>query len=190
MWIFSEKPFNGQFDWIVPPMDWVCTCLYYNIVNDAVRLPTYISADRPNSTARNCHEVVCTCEQATDVRVIPSTGAAGWFLRVVYTRTHSHTTVTIEHTDTRSHTCTRTLSCPPASCSENTHTHTHTSVCARRKTRTKFDDDDVDARALSESWRFDVSLTNACRTGWGTAEETKLENCRRENAVADYRVSS
>lgn len=111
-----------------------------------------------------------------------SCGPVGWFLWVVCThalaqRRRTHTT------DTRSHT--RTL-VPVHRLWRKTHQYTHTHNreprCARRETRTKTDyDDDVDPHARYPT--HDVSILDGRTTRWGTAEETKLENVRREIGV-------
>lgn len=151
------------------PMDCVCTCLYYNFVDGAIRLPMYFR--RPtqlNSTERSRSYVHLW---ADDRR---SCDPVDWGRRLVpLGRVHARTRTPPLPVHTLSHA--HYSSRPPAIAYSESHTHTHADVCARRKTRTKFDD--VDARALSDSGRR--WFMDSRRTGWGTAEETKLENRRR-----------
>jgi len=154
----------------------VCTCLYYNIVHGAVRLPTYFR--RPTQfhrtkPSRSCmHQRVAVRVVLWSRRLRPPFGSFG-----SSARTHSHNTVALTHR----HALSQALSCSPVSYSAkhtNTHTHTktrptHTTadrVCARRKTRTKTDN--VDARARYPT--RDVKFLDERTTGVGNSRENEI----------------
>jgi hypothetical protein len=186
MWIFSEKPFNGH------SIGSFLGCVYLY----ELQRRDYIGNVFPLTDPIPQHETVTELYALMSGR---SCGPVDWGRRLVpLGRPHARTRTVARRrrSNTQTRALTRTLSCPSAGYSAkhaNTHTHAHTlkhvphTHTHRRprvrapRTRTKNKTtDDVDARARYST--LDVGVLVARTTGWGTAEKTKLENCRRKNA--------
>jgi len=137
----------------------VCTCLYYNIVHGAIRMPTYFRQPTQfHSTKLSRSWIYLWVPFVWSRQLRPPVGSFG-----SSARTHSHTAVAPTHRHALSHA--HSSSRPPAIAQNTpththtlntTHTHTHTPagrVCARRETRTKTRRRRWRARALSDSRR-------------------------------------